>query len=61
MDDDNKSVTILPEGSEVSDDIKIKSDVIGFLREDKTIFVEGENGKIEFASMSEFFKYVGDQ
>ena len=56
------SIIILPEGTEISDDIKLKAEIVGFLQEDGSLKVgfNKHEGPDVFKNMSEFFRYISD-
>lgn len=59
--DDSNSVVILPEGSEVPEDIKKQAKIIGFVRKNGSVLIEENGNSTEFDNISKFFKYVGDK
>ena len=59
---DENSIIILPEGTEISDDIKLKAEIVGFLQGDGSLKVgfNKHEGPDVFKNMNEFFQYVGN-
>lgn len=59
--DNNDAIVILPEGSEVPEEVKDRAQIVGFVRDDGSILFNKGDETIEFDNMSKFFKYVGNK
>lgn len=59
---DKNSIVILPEGSEIPEDVEANAEIVGFLLENGSlkIALNKSEGPESFETMSEFFEYVGE-